>query len=170
MSKGYLGSTTPKENKDNWSTPIEIFNTLNLGFDFDCDVAADDKNHKVDLCYFTEEDNALEQEWMDCNWCNPPYSDIQPWVNKAAEESNKGRTTVMLIPSDTSTDWFNTCWDTASDIWFVHGRISFISSLTGKPVSGNNKGSMVVVWDGEEYHGDPCVKRVERDWLMGLTT
>ena len=140
-------SNTDASIKDLWQTPKEIFNKLNYEFNFTGDVAASKENA---LCknFYTEQDNALEQEWFYSNWLNPPYSDITPWMDKAIEQHSKGKTVVMLVPADTSVQWFKKAFDSCTECRFISGRISFINAETQKPVSGNNKGSVIFIWRG----------------------
>ena len=145
MTKGYYGSKTNTNDKDSWQTPIEIFNNLNKEFNFQCDVAADKYNHLCDV-YYNESMNSLSLPWFDVNWCNPPYSDITPWVEKAIEEHRKGKCTVMLIPADTSVGWFKKAWFSCTEVRLISGRISFVNARTKKPVNGNNKGSVLFIW------------------------
>ena len=51
-------------------------------FKFDIDLAADSENTKCEK-YFTKDDNAMFQDWGKYNWCNPPYSNIEPFIEKA---------------------------------------------------------------------------------------
>ncbi|MDP9704113.1 UNVERIFIED_ORG: phage N-6-adenine-methyltransferase [Rahnella aquatilis] len=145
-----FASTTPIEHKDRWQTPVEFFTALDLEFGFYLDVAAD---HQNALCarYLTEADDALATEWESYGaiWCNPPYSEITPWIEKAAEQCRaQHQAVVMLLPSDTSTGWFSLALTTADEIRFItDGRLSFINAGTGKPgKNGNSKGSMLVIW------------------------
>tara|TARA_R110000868_G_scaffold219871_2_gene470957 strand:- start:410 stop:895 length:486 start_codon:yes stop_codon:yes gene_type:complete len=138
-------SFTSKNIKDLWQTPIKLFNKLNNEFNFTHDVASS-KENKLCNNFITLENDALSCEWGLSNWCNPPYSNIMPWVNKAIIENKKGKVVVMLVPSDTSVKWFKKAFDTCDDIRFISGRISFINSTTQKPVSGNNKGSVLLIW------------------------
>ena len=50
--------------------------------------------------------NGLEVSWGHRTYVNPPYSNPLPWVEKAIEESKKGKTIIMLLNVDTSTKWF----------------------------------------------------------------
>jgi len=127
---------------------LYVFEWYNKRYSFTTDVAANDKNHLCDH-YFTIGDDALTKDWGVSNWCNPPYSNITPWVEKAIEEMGKGNTTVMLIPADTSVAWFKKAFDNCSGCEFISGRISFINAETGKPQSGNNKGSVVFIFHPE---------------------
>lgn len=101
-------------------------------------------------------------------WLNPPYSDITPFVKKAAAESVNQIGTVMLVPADTSVGWFKEAIQTASEVRFITaGRLAFINPVTGKPVSGNNKGSMLIIW--RPYPRTHChFATVDREELMAF--
>lgn len=139
-------SNTPMNIRDLWRTPPYCFQYYDKTFNFKLDAAASDKNH---LCenYWTVEDDSLKQEWASVNWCNPPFSEIPIWVNKAIREQEKGNITVMLLPADTSTQWFSDAFSSCAECHLIIGRLSFINEATGRPVSGNNKGSVVFVFN-----------------------
>lgn len=87
MKADYGGSTTPKELRDLWQTPLPLFSALDAEFGFYLDAAAD-KNNTLCSYYLTEKDNALNSDWRSYGsiWCNPPYSDIQQG-NRAMQEA-----------------------------------------------------------------------------------
>jgi phage N-6-adenine-methyltransferase len=146
--RGYNGSKTKESIRDLWQTPKWLFDYYHRRFDFKMDVAASPENTFVKGNYWTDKENALDQNWSVWgNWCNPPYSNINPWVEKAIEELKRGCLTVMIIPADTSVKWFKLAFENCSECHFISGRIAFINSETQKPVSGNNKGSVVFVFD-----------------------
>src|SRR5574343_1018882 len=99
-----------------WGTPLAVFQPLNEIFYFDVDVAAEAGNTKCDMYYGPDQldegkRDGLKAVWGERTcWCNPPYGDILPWVNKAADEHMA--TTVMLLPVDTSTAWFKRIFET----------------------------------------------------------
>lgn len=169
----YGGSKTPVEQRNLWQTPTPLFVALDAEFCLKLDAAASADNT---LCnrYITEEQNTLETPWADYLsipgyvWLNPPYSDITPFVKKAAAESANQIGTVMLVPADTSVGWFREAIETASEVRFiVGGRLAFINPVSGKPVSGNNKGSMLIIW--HPYPRTHCqFTTVERDALMNF--
>ncbi|HBW7974600.1 TPA: phage N-6-adenine-methyltransferase [Klebsiella pneumoniae] len=169
----YGGSKTPADQRDLWRTPPALFACLNAEFCFQLDAAAAQHNA---LCkkFITAEQNTLETPWDDYLsilgyvWLNPPYSDITPFVKKAAAESANQIGTVMLVPADTSVGWFKEAIQTASEVRFITaGRLAFINPVTGKPVSGNNKGSMLIIW--HPYPRTHChFSTVERDALMNF--
>lgn len=144
---------------------------LNAEFFFQLDAAASATNK---LCekFISAEQDTLVTTWSDYveaggyAWMNPPYSDIGPFIRKAAAESENLIGTVMLLPADTSVGWFREAIYTASEVRFVTaGRLAFINPLTGKPVSGNNKGSMFIIW--RPYPRTHChFATVERDELI----
>lgn len=158
-------SFTKESIKDLYQTPLELYSTVDKEFKFDTDVASSDKNHLSNK-WLTEHDNALECDWGDVNWCNPPYSNIMPWVNKAKEESFKGNTVVMLVPSDTSVKWFKVAYESCNEVRFISGRISFINADTQIKASGNNKGSVLFIWRG--YCSGTETKLISRESLMGV--
>lgn len=173
LNGDYGGSKTPLDQRDLWRTPPALFASLDAEFCFQLDAAAAPHNA---LCrkFITAEQNTLETPWADYLsipgyvWLNPPYSDITPFVKKAAAESANQIGTVMLVPADTSVGWFREAIETASEVRFITaGRLAFINPVTGKPVSGNNKGSMLIIW--RPYPRTHChFATVDRDELMAF--
>lgn len=169
----YGGSKTPADQRDLWRTPPALFACLNAEFCFQLDAAAAPHNAQCRK-FITTEQNTLETPWADYLsipgyvWLNPPYSDITPFVKKAAAESANQIGTVMLVPADTSVGWFREAIETASEVRFiVGGRLAFINPVSGKPVSGNNKGSMLIIW--HPYPRTHCqFTTVERDALLNF--
>lgn len=143
-------SNTPIEIRDLWQTPKFIFNHYDRRFKFTSDLAASDANHLCDN-YFTEGDSAFDcdaESFAGAVFCNPPYSNIMPWVDLCVEISQSSRVpVVMLIPADTSVKWFKKAFDNCSECHFISGRLAFINADTQKPVSGNNKGTVVFIFD-----------------------
>lgn len=144
--------------KDDWRTPADLFNQLDVEFDFDIDVAANAENA---LCadYFSPERDALARDWTwpldyatTC-WCNPPYSrGLQgQFIAKAASERLRGVTTVMLIPARTDTKAFHAhIWDAQRhqpregiEVRFLRGRLKFSGHKDAAPFP-----SMIVVFRG----------------------
>lgn len=144
-------SNTPKEIKDCWKTPSYVFSYYDTRFDFNYDLAASDENALCRL-YCTKEDSALDREpasfQMGAVFCNPPFSKIMPWVDVCIEIAKKSWVpVVLLLPADTSVKWFKRAFDNCTECHFISGRLAFINAETGNPVSGNNKGSVVFIFD-----------------------
>lgn len=144
-----IKSNTPAHDKDCWQTPLWLFDALDIEFGFWLDSAASDKNA---LCahWLTEADDALNSEWISHGaiWNNPPYSNIRPWVEKAAEQCIQQRqTVVMLVPEDMSVGWFSKALESVDEVRIItDGRINFIEPSTGLEKKGNSKGSMLLIW------------------------
>lgn len=169
-------SNTPAEIKDLWRTPPEIYRALRCEFPFFLDAAANQENA---LCktFISAEENTLEANWkskmpvgvnMAYAWLNPPYSTPMPFVKKAAQENADNHVgCVMLLPADTSVLWFREAIKTAHEVRFITGgRLSFLNAETGKPVNGNNKGSMLIIWHPYPRSGECRMTAVDRDVLM----
>jgi phage N-6-adenine-methyltransferase len=98
---------------DEHYTPRSAFDPWNREFQFTLDVCATAESRKVER-FFSITDNGLAQSWAgERVWCNPPYSDIRPWVAKARESihpafSPKARAqlVVMLVPAWTDRGWW----------------------------------------------------------------
>ncbi|MBB8804354.1 phage N-6-adenine-methyltransferase, partial [Escherichia coli] len=61
------------------------------------------------------------------------YSNIRPWVEKAAEQCIQQRqTVVMLVPEDMSVGWFSKALESVDEVRIItDGRINFIEPSTG---------------------------------------
>lgn len=107
---------------DNWKTPKRFYLELDKEFDFD-----------FDPCPFKADFDGLRVGWGESNFVNPPYSQIKDWVKKAHEESQGGKTVVMLIPSRTDTKWWHDYVMKAKEIRFIKGRLKFSGHKNSAP-------------------------------------
>lgn len=146
--------------KDCYRTPKYVFNWLNSRFKFDIDGCATEENnlsyHYIgkdgiveDFLTFEPLDLIARLEFSHFTiFVNPPYSNPLPFVKRAAELKAWGFLVVMLLPADKSTKWYQVIQQNATEVIdIVGGRISFLHPLTGEEVKGNNKGSMIAVFD-----------------------
>ncbi|UGC97777.1 DNA N-6-adenine-methyltransferase [Pantoea phage PdC23] len=121
--------------------------------------------------YITAEMDTLSIDWCGMfgrtwGWLNPPYSCIGGFVEKAIEQQIKGFGTVMLVPADTGVMWFSKALEYVSEVRFITaGRLSFVRADTGKPVNGNNKPSMLLIFSPHKIGARQFVT-VDRDTLM----
>lgn len=92
----------PDERYTTRSTMAWVLGTLGIAA-FDLDVAACLESHKAPR-YFSAADDGLARPWDAPRvWCNPPYSDLTPWVKKAWAESRRAGgpwLIAMLIPAN----------------------------------------------------------------------
>lgn len=120
----------------NWETPQGFFDKLNKDFNFDLDPCATKETAKC-RDYYTKDDDGLTKDWGPCKtvFVNPPYGrDIKKWIKKGYEESQKDKTTVvMLIPARTDTSYWHEYCMKASQIFLVKGRLKFGGAKAGAP-------------------------------------
>jgi len=118
---------------EEWETPQELYNYLNLDYRFTLDPCATPENAKCEK-FFTREDDGLNKSWEgEKVFMNPPYGrDIKKWVKKAYEEGQKPETVVAcLIPSRTDTKYWHEYCMKAWKIHFVKGRLKFTNNNIG---------------------------------------
>lgn len=81
---------------DDWETPDWLMALINEAYHPTMDPCPIDGSHGLDI------------PWTGTVYCNPPYSDIEPWIRKALESDCR---TIFLLPVRTSTLW----WDLIKD-------------------------------------------------------
>jgi len=112
---GYM----PKSKTDKWKTPPELYKKLDEEFHFDFDPCPID--------WKKGDPNGLEIEWGNRSFCNPPYSEVAKWIEKAWTEWKKGKKVVMLIYAITDTKAFHKYIVGQAEIRFIKGRVKFIN-------------------------------------------
>ena len=149
---------------DDRATHPEDFAVWQQRFSFTLDVAAAHHNTKC-AQYFIEADDGLSQSWVgERVWCNPPYSDIRSWVEKAWSEwrTNAVPLIVMLLPNNRAEQgWWQDLVEPYRDrpscglrVEFLRGRLRFIQA--GRTEVGPNErppfGSCLLIWgDARSY-------------------
>jgi phage N-6-adenine-methyltransferase len=120
---------------DSLETPRPLIDAIEqkLGFKFDLDAASTEQNK---ICALRLNDG-LTDVWSGHVWCNPPYSrgNINKWVKRALNHANArwwNTTITLLLPANTSADWFKRCVDHKSvSFLFINKRVKFL--MDGKP-------------------------------------
>ena len=101
---------------DLWKTPKDMYDLFI-------------KNGYFDPCPSNPRFNGLEIKWSDKNFVNPPYSEIEKWVDKAIYEVYNNQSIVfLLVPSRTDTKWFHKLLNTndiSVTLTFIKGRLKF---------------------------------------------
>ena len=131
-----------KSEVDNRATAPEIFEPLHRRFRFTVDACASPDNAKLER-FYSEADNGLIQSWAgERVWCNPPYSNIRPWVEKAW--ADPAELVVILVPANrTEQRWWQELIEPHRDrddtlrVEFLPGRIRFIGQ--GRQSIGPNE-------------------------------
>jgi phage N-6-adenine-methyltransferase len=121
---------------DRATTALDFFKFDRALGPFTLDVAAAAHNTKCDR-YFTVAENGLTQSWAgERIWCNPPYSRIGHWVEKAWREHEATNGIAMLLPANrTEQGWwqhhvepYRDREDSPLRVSFLGGRMRFIKA------------------------------------------
>ena len=122
-------TTTPESEQDCAQTPwwfiesLESFTRLEI----DLDVCCAASTAKADKFYSLDNGNdGLLSDWKGINYCNPPYSDIKPWIEKATKESKSGSTTLMLIPDKPEVGYTRLAREHADTVMHMPFRLNFL--------------------------------------------
>ncbi len=131
-----------------YPTPLEFLRIVDELFPIMFDLAASKENcafHRVrwwpdygdeQKYHYDETDNALSIEnwYTDAGrygfkgngffWCNPPYSNIEPWAKKCAEEAARGAKILFLVPQGTQSWAQRWCAPNALELR-LEGRMTF---------------------------------------------
>lgn len=110
----------PGKEKDTTLTPMEIINKLGP---FDLDPCAY-PNHITANYLNIWPSNGLQIHWFGKVWCNPPYSNPGPWLEKLAAHGNG----IALVLASTDTKWFQDAAKTCDYILFMCGRPKFLKT------------------------------------------
>jgi phage N-6-adenine-methyltransferase len=147
-----VGKRGPRPDVDDRATTPEDFAPIHALFAFTIDVAASAANTKLPR-FYTAEDDGLMQDWSgERVWCNPPYSSIEPWCEKAANSG--AEIVVMLLPANrTEQGWWQRHVEPhrrtgTLDVEFLPGRLCFLKPGQSeiKPNERPPFGCCVVIW------------------------
>ncbi|MFW6003416.1 MAG: DNA N-6-adenine-methyltransferase, partial [Halanaeroarchaeum sp.] len=113
---------------DEKATPRSFFDPIADAIGgFDVDAAAGAEKEPLATESYTIEDDGLNQEWHGDIWVNPPFSTMDPWVDKILSELATERvdTVVLLCKSDNSTNWWQKAAGAAEIVTAIDHRLSF---------------------------------------------
>lgn len=137
---------------DDYYTPSWVFDRMGITFDLDVASPPGGVPWLPAERYFTQFDDGLSLPWRGRVWCNPPYSNVTPWVRRFIDHGDG----VMLLPLAKSL-WLNDIW-TAADAVTVSeegGEMHFHRPDSPKPVR---------IWFPVFFaaFGDECVEAISR--------
>ncbi len=109
-----------EKKSDTWLTPPDLIRKLGK---FDLDPCCPAKMPWQTARYhYTIKDDGLSRQWIGRVWCNPPYSNVRPWLEKCCVSGNA----IALTFAKTDTKWFHEIVFTRADaILFISGRLKF---------------------------------------------
>lgn len=154
--------------RDSWRTPPEVVDWAAglVGGQFDADAACTLANSIAEPLWhpqlgFTKQDS-LSAPWPDdlVVYANPPYSNIDPWVDAALACKSL---VAMLIMSPNGEERFARLIPRSHEIHIV-GRIAFLGA-DGKPAKCNTRGSSLFLINNRYGLGQRSF--VTRDEIYG---
>jgi hypothetical protein len=105
---------------DEWYTPKWLFNSLGIEFDIDVCSPIDTTHSNVPAKKrFNIYDNGLDQDWEGLVWCNPPYSDPEPWADKMIKHNNG----IMLASIPMNALWASKVWQSCTGLRLFQAMI-----------------------------------------------
>jgi len=106
---------------DDFLTPPYIVESMGV---FDLDPCA---SHRQNLQlalreYKLPEDNGLMLPWSGAVFCNPPFSELQSWIDRFILHGNG----VLLVPARVEVSWFWKLWHHSDAIFFTKGPVKYL--------------------------------------------
>lgn len=89
-----------------------------------------------DPCPLNPTFDGLAIPWHACNYVNPPYGNIEPWIRKAVEEMKQNRKSVFLIPFRPHTKyWVELVVPHACEVSLLREQIKFVGYRKQLPLA-----------------------------------
>jgi hypothetical protein len=118
---------------DDWLTPPGLLARLGV-FDLDpCSPLT--RPWDTAAAHLTLDDDGLHSPWTGRVWMNPPYSEVEAWMDRMAEH---GHGTALVFARTDTRWWHRAVWPFACSILFLAGRVSFCRP--GGDAAGHNSG------------------------------
>lgn len=125
-----------EKTSDDYATPVNIWRPLSRSVGgFDLDPASGAESTPIAEKRYTKEDDGLSKPWFGDVWLNPPFGDPsgtgsggrERWLKKARNEVSRDAVNLVtvLLPVDTSTEWFHQHVVDADTICFLSSRPQF---------------------------------------------
>lgn len=117
-----LGSRNKAGNpkNDEFYTPSFIFNALDVDFDLDVCAPVAGVPWIPAKKHYSIIDDGLSSDWHGFIWCNPPYSNPTPWVDKFIAHNNG----LALVPTSKA-KWFKNLWQLADGLLMLESNFKF---------------------------------------------
>lgn len=136
-----------KDGKHYWLTPPDLMKELQSEFQFDFDACPYPKPEGFD---------GLVGEWGSCTYVNPPFGSVitdsgkkvgpTGWVRKAIEQSERGKTVVLVFPTD---KWIHYLLAAGAELR-SYGDVRWHSIEDNKPGKGIGRFTMAFILRGKK--------------------
>lgn len=100
--------------------------------------------------YYSQADNGLIQPWAGRIWCNPPYSDPLPWVERLIGFHRAGDVpaALLLLNVATTPAWARLLWGGGYPVCLFFSRIQFVKA--DGTVDGRNNSDQFLWYFGRQ--------------------
>lgn len=115
------------ERRQSWATPPAFFDALHAEFRFTLDGASEAGNGLLPRSSSADAPLPWEDERV---FCNPPWSNIPPFVELAATAAFA----VLLVPARTNCRWFHRALALGAQVRFFLGKPKFVGAKHVSPV------------------------------------
>ncbi len=123
----YTNSRADYKENNEYYTPAWLFEELGVRFDIDVCAPTGGVEWLPADKHFNIEIDGLKQDWHGFIWCNPPYSDPTPFIDKFLLHANG----IMLVQISKS-NAFLRLWNQADAIMMLPRNIMFEHKDHGK--------------------------------------
>lgn len=135
-----------KDGKHYWLTPPDMMSDLQMEFDFD-----------FDACPYPKPDDfdGLSADWGERTYVNPPFGSIiqngkkkgpTAWVRKAIEENKRGKTVVLVFPTD---KWIHYLIKAGAELR-SYGDVRWCATEDGSKGGGIGRFTMAFILKGKK--------------------
>jgi hypothetical protein len=95
--------------------------------------------------------DGLKLPWFGNVFCNPPYSDVKPWIEECRKyHEDSGNDVILLVFPRTSAGWFVENVPSATGMICVSPRLKFLTS-EGKVQGMSPLGSLLIAFGENAY-------------------
>lgn len=130
-----MPAQSPGRSKQDYATPTAFLDAVKrrLGIQqFAFDFAASRANAQAP-CWYDQRMNALapHHDWLaqigaGWGWLNPPFSKIEPWVQRCQGLWADGGKIALLVPASVGSNWYRDWVHGYAQVLFLNGRLAFI--------------------------------------------
>lgn len=106
-----------KGETDVWLTPLPVVQSLGH---FDLDPCGELHHKTADVIYTQQ---GLDKEWFGRVWLNPPYSEVEQWLERLAAHGRG----VALVFARMDVKWAHNIIPKADSVFFPKGRMWFLT-------------------------------------------
>lgn len=126
-----------KDGKHYWLTPPDLMQALQEEFHFDYDACPYPRPEGFD---------SLQEDWGQSTYVNPPFEGPTKWVRKAIAEHEKGKTVVLVFPTD---KWIHYLLRAGAEIRSL-GDVRWHAIEDGTPGKGIGRYTMAFILKGKD--------------------